>query len=148
MPLNKAVAALSLDVGGDTSRPGSARGGGPTALSKQGSFDITGTDTFNADDLKIKGSSGLADKPEASDGVVLSDLAREKPLGRGASGRVVLMKHRRTGELFALKELDAIANHDARHQASNELRIAHKHATLCDNLVSLKDAYFVDGKIW
>ena len=147
MPLNKLVAGLSLDdVGGETSRPGSAAPSAP-ALGKQGSFDISGTDTFNATDIKIKGGSGLANKPEASDGVVLSDLIREKPLGRGATGRVVLMKHRQTGELFALKELDALASHDARHQASNELRIAHKHATLCDNLVSLKDAYFVDGKI-
>jgi len=149
MPLNRPFANLSLETP-PSSRPGSARSGPPSALYKQESFDISGTNTFSADDLRIHGVKGMADKPSSIDegpSVVLSDLAREKPLGRGASGRVVLMKHKQTGDLYALKELDVVADPDARHQASNELRIAHSHACATDHLVNLMDAFFVDGKI-
>ena len=77
----------------------------------------------------------------------ISELVREKAIGRGASGRVILMRHRQTGDIYALKELAAVADADARHQATNELRIAQRHAANSDHLVALIDAYFVDGKI-
>ena len=116
MPLNK-IANLSLQVETPPpSRPTSARGT-PTPLSKQPSFDISGTSTFAAGDLKIHGISGMEKKTsDASSSArdekstpTLSDLKRQNQLGRGASGRVVLMKHKKTGDLYAYKELDAIA---------------------------------------
>jgi len=40
-----------------------------------------------------------------------------------------------------------VADAEARRQASNELRIAHSHASITDHLVGLIDAYFVNDKI-
>ena len=179
MPLAKAVAGLRLEIETPPpSRPGSARGSAPTesvgapTLSKQNSFDIVGTSTFSADQLQIHGAEGM--RP-GGEGVRLEELTRESMLGRGASGKVVLMRNARTNERYALKELEAIADESARHQvrvsrlriacnpsfhcdlsglitttlsqASTELRIAHSHASTNEHLVGLIDAYFVEGKI-
>lgn len=147
MPLNKALASLQID--GPDSRPSSARSSarGPSSLEKQESFDLSATNTFSAEAVRIRGSSGLEDKPVDREYVSLGDLQRGKTVGRGASGRVVLMKHKATGEQYALKELAALADSDARRQAQNELRIAQRHASATDHLVGLIDAYFVDDKI-
>ena len=155
MPL-KGFAGLSLE-GPPDSRPGTARSerGGddgdarPGSLSKQASFDVSGTNTFTADDLRIRGESGVE---SASDGAQLSavnfaDLEKVKAIGKGASGRVLLMKHSRGGDFYALKEMSAVADQDARRMAINEIKIAHRHAKACDNLVATLDAYYNEGKI-
>ena len=116
-------------------------------IGKQESFDLSATNTFSVESLCIRGSSGLEDKPADAEYVGLADLEREKLIGRGASGRVMLMRHKATGEQYALKELAAVADQDARHQAANELKIAQKHASNTDHLVSLIDAFFVNGQI-
>ena len=80
-------------------------------------------------------------------GIVLADLSKGKLLGRGASGKVYLVTHEVEGMRYALKELVAIADQSARHQALNELRIAKRHAEATEHLVKLVDGYFDDGKI-
>ena len=148
MPLSKAIAGLSLEIETPpASRPGSARGHAPT-LSTQSSFNLSDTATFSADQLHIRGERGMDVKPDGrEEGVRLGELTREGLLGRGASGRVVLMRHTRTNERYAFKELDAVAHESAREQASTELRIAQSQACASEHLVGLIDAYFVEGKI-
>lgn len=116
-----------LRIGDDDSRPSSARSSsgagtrGPRPLEKADSFDVSATNTFSAEDLQLRGSRGM----EGSSGVVLSDLTKEKLLGKGASGRVYLMKHSADGSrYFALKELtNALADSAARHMALNEVSL-------------------------
>ena len=94
---------------------------------KQPSFDLSATNTFSVEGLKLHGARGMAaasGKAEVST-IGLADLERDKLLGRGASGRVFLVRHRQTGEMYAMKELTAMADEDTRHMAVNELRIAH-----------------------
>ena len=148
MPLNRAIAGLTIESP-PSSRPGTARSekpGDAPPLGKQPSFDVTGTNTFAAGDLKIRGESGLGGA-SLSD-INYADLERLKVVGKGASGKVVLMRHRKgNGMQFALKEMAAIADSDSRQMAVNEIRIAHKHAKACGHLVATLDAYFIDGKI-
>ena len=66
---------------------------------------------------------------------------------RSIVGRVLLMKHKFTGEQYALKELNAVADQQARRTAGNELRIAQRHASGTQHLVGLLNAFFIDGKI-
>ena len=141
MPLNgKAFANLSLDetlrstLGSDSA--------GPAPLSRGDSFDVSATNTFTAGELRVRGTSGLEDSKGLAgvSEMSLSDLAREKKLGRGASGSVVLMKHKETGERYALKELAAASSSDARKMAVNELRLAHQHAAQNAHLVGFVDA--------
>jgi serine/threonine protein kinase len=143
MPLHKAIANLSLDVTlGSTS---GAADGGPPAFGREDSFDVSGTSTFTAGELQIHGETGLAG---LDSGIVLADLDREQLLGRGASGKVMLMRHKKTKERYALKELNSMADQDVRHQAINELKIAQKHAAASGgHLVALVDAYYDEGKI-
>ena len=145
MPLNN-LAGLSIE-GPPSSPPGTARSGvdddGRPALGKQPSFDVTATDTFTAEDLKIGGVESV----ESLSGVSFFDLERIKVLGKGASGKVLLVRHKRGDEHYALKEMAAVADRDARLMAVNEIRIAKRHAKACDQLVATLDAFYVDGKI-
>lgn len=79
--------------------------------------------------------------------ILYTDLENIKQLGRGATSRVFLAKHRPTGTLYAVKELNAMADDDTRRMACNELRIAHKHAAHAEHLVHFVDAYFSNDKI-
>ena len=49
--------------------------------------------------------------------ITLADLEKQRVLGSGATSRVHLVKHRKTGELLALKELMAMADADTRRMA-------------------------------
>ena len=148
MPLNN-LAGLSIE-GPPSSPPGTARSevddDGRPALGKQPSFDVSATDTFTAEDLKIRGESGV-ESVESLSGVSFFDLERIKVLGKGASGKVLLVRHKRGDEHYALKEMAAVADRDARLMAVNEIRIANRHAKACDQLVATLDAFYVDGKI-
>ena len=145
MPLNN-LAGLSIE-GPPSSPPGTARSGvdddGRPALGKQPSFDVSATDTFTAEDLKIGGVESV----ESLSGVSFFDLERIKVLGKGASGKVLLVRHKRGDEHYAIKEMAAVADRDARLMAVNEIRIAKRHAKACDQLVATLDAFYVDGKI-
>ena len=137
MPLNN-LAGLSIE-GPPSSPPGTARSevddDGRPALGKQPSFDVSATDTFTAEDLKIRGESGV-ESVESLSGVSFFDLERIKVLGKGASGKVLLVRHKRGDEHYALKEMAAVADRDARLMAVNEIRIANRHAKACDQLVA------------
>ena len=147
MPLNKAIAGLSLE-GPPSSRDEAddASDDRPT-LGKQPSFDISGTNTFTADDLQIRGEDGVDGGGAKLSSISYASLDRVKVLGKGASGKVLLMRHSRSAEHYALKEMSAVADRDARQMAINEIRIAQKHAKACEHLVATIDAYYVDGKI-
>ena len=70
-----------------------------------------------------------------------------KLLGKGATSKVYLSRRASTGQLFAVKELNAMADEDTRHMAVNELKIANKHAAHAEHLVRFVDAYFHNDKI-
>ena len=74
-------------------------------------------------------------------------LENQKLLGKGATSKVYLAKHRFTGELFAVKELSAMADEDTRSMAVNEIKIANRHAAHAEHLVKTVDAYFHNDKI-
>ena len=94
----------------------------------------------------LRGSSGLEASPgQLETDIDYHDLEKMRQLGAGASAKVYLAKHRQTGDVFALKELTAIADTDARHMAVNELKIAR--SAHCPNLIQFIDAFFNEGKI-
>ena len=86
MPLRSpGIAALSLDDK-ETMRP---------TLQREDSFDVSLNDTFSAADLRVRGTQGIQDGDAGTiSNLSLADLERGKQLGRGASGRVYLMRHR------------------------------------------------------
>lgn len=140
MPLRSpGIAALSLDDK-ETMRP---------TLQREDSFDVSLNDTFSAADLRVRGTQGIQDGDAGTiSNLSLADLERGKQLGRGASGRVYLMRHRiERNRVFALKELQTLTDTGARHQAVNELKIARTHQARTDHVVQLIDAFFDDGKL-
>ena len=99
--------------------------------------------TFAQDGVKLK-PQGMEGRDTS---IVYADLDRVKTLGRGATSKVYLVRHRPTGDTYALKELNAMAHADTRRMAINELRIAHKHAQQAEHLVHFVDAFFSGEKI-
>lgn len=62
------------------------------------------TDTILCSFLEfLKGKVCLFDKKEIAKKTTLDDFAVIKPISRGAFGRVYLVLHKSTGQLFALK---------------------------------------------
>ncbi len=114
--------------------------------STTGAYSLSETMTFAQDGIILKGMQGMRlDGGGEASKISLSDLEKQKVLGSGATSRVHLVKHRKTGELLALKELMAMADADTRRMAVNELRLASSaHA---EHLVRFVDAFFDDGKI-
>lgn len=154
MPLRSGLAALtiqddeSVDLGATS----------PPALSRGSSFDVSLNDTFKAgggtpldSTIRLR-PEGMEVKGAQFSDISLADLDKGKMLGKGASGRVFLVTHRRTKEQYALKQLTALADKAARHQALNELRIATNHCGKAEDgktehLVRLVDAFFHEGNI-
>jgi len=104
--------------------------------------------TFAQGGLVLKGASGLLSDDgsgKLETDIELNDLSKDKVLGAGVSAKVYLAKHKRTGQVYALKELTAIADTDARHMAVNELQIARN--AHCPHLIQFIDAFFNEGKI-
>jgi serine/threonine protein kinase len=125
---------------------GAAVQSGARPLKSQASFTLSSTMTFNQDGITLSGGRGLieADGAETSS-LRLSELERVRRLGSGATSHVYLCKHRATGELYAVKELTAMADADTRRMAVNELRIAR--AARGEHLIRFVDAFFDEGKI-
>ena len=121
-------------------------------MRRQGSFDVTPTMTFEIGDLRIK-PEGLVASPRGQGSTMRTalnlreELENVKLLGKGATSRVFLAKHRSSAQLFAVKELAAMADEDTRHMAVNELKIANRHAAHAEHLVRFVDAYFHNDKI-
>ncbi len=161
MPLHKPMLSLSLDdeedededeVDAGPSTASHTEAGSserPSPYVKQGSFNLSATNTFEAADIRLRGTRGMerADGQSEVSSIMLNDLEQQKKLGAGASGTVYLVKHRTTGDQYALKQLTAMANENTRRQAVNELQIAQKHASHSDHLVRFIDAYFHNGAI-
>ena len=146
------LAGLSLgsnavrDAYDDASPAGKKRGRGN--LKRQDSFEVTETLTFKQGDVIMK-QNGMIDEGsrQSISTLLYTDLEKERVLGRGATAKVWLMRHKLTGQLLAVKELTAMADDDTRRMAVNELRISHKHARHAHYLVRFLDAFFHDGKI-
>ena len=144
------MAAMQLrDSYEEDGGPGGKRGRGP--LKRQESFEVTenlftGSLAFKSEDVRLK-QDGMRDgSGQQVSTLIYSDLDSVRELGRGATSRVWLKRHRPTGEHVACKELSAMLSDDHRRMAVNELRIAHKHARQ-QYLVNFIDAFFVDGRI-
>ena len=115
------------------------------ASSTPGAYSLSETMTFAQDGIILKGMQGMRLDGSPTSNITLADLEKQRVLGSGATSRVHLVKHRKTGELLALKELMAMADADTRRMAVNELRLASSaHA---EHLVRFVDAFFDDGKI-
>ena len=159
--LRRSLGGLSLSMPGDDdgggyseeSPPGEKRTRGPRPLKRQDSYEVTPTMTIELGGLRIK-PEGLVESPRGRGNKMRTafnlreELEHVKLLGKGATSKVFLARHRDSGALFAVKELNAMADEDTRHMAVNELKIANKHAALeAPNLVRFVDAYFHNDKI-
>ena len=140
----------------DESPPGMKRGRAPPRpLERQGSYDVTPTMTLEVAGLHIKPEGLMEDSPSGAGrsartlktNIAYADMESIKQLGRGATSKVYLVRHRPTGVHYAVKELNVMADEDTRHMAVNELRIAHKHASHAEHLVRFIDAYYHAEKI-
>ena len=89
-----------------------------------GNYSLSETMTFAQDGIILKGMQGMRLDGSPTSNITLADLEKQRVLGSGATSRVHLVKHRKTGELLALKELMAMADADTRRMAVNELRLA------------------------
>ena len=78
--------------------------------------------------------------------IAYDDLETIQQLGKGMSSKVYLKKHKKTGQVMAVKELSSGISDDARAMAINELKIAHKHAVQ-EYLVNFVGGFVHDGKI-
>ncbi|KAL1520278.1 hypothetical protein AB1Y20_023745 [Prymnesium parvum] len=151
MPLKKPMMALTLDDdddddAGENMVAPDGRAPAGRSLRTQASYKLSDTMTFAQGGVVLRGSAGMVgdDGTQETD-IELADLHKVRQLGAGVSARVYLVEHRRTGEQFALKELTAMADTDARHMAVNELKIAHN--AHCPHLIRFVDAFFNEGKI-
>ena len=77
-----------------------------------------------------------------SSGLARADLEVLRILGRGASSRVELVRHRETGEYMALKVID-ICDRNRRHNIMAEIRTLFNAS--CKTLVGFHGAFF-DGE--
>ncbi len=109
-------------------------------------------ETEEEDDWKTSTKAVAIRKAQGGDGSVAmtdikyDDLETLKQLGKGMSSKVYLKKHKRTGQIMAVKELSAGIPDDARAMAINELKIAHKHARQ-EYLVNFIGGFVHEGKI-
>ena len=155
--LRRGMGGLSLSMPGDDcgyedegTPPGGKRGRGPKPLKRQDSYEVTPTMTIELGGLRIK-PEGLVESPRGVGNRMKTafnlreELEQVKLLGKGATSKVFLAKHKVTGALYAVKELNAMADEDTRHMAVNELKIANGH--VAENLVRFVDAYFHNDKI-
>ena len=152
--LLRGLSLKELDTGYDEESPpgGKRNRSEKPALKKQSSFDVTPTMTVEMGDLRIK-PEGIVSSPRGKGNQMKTNLnlrvnlENVKLLGKGATSKVFLAKHATTGQLYAVKELMAMADEDTRHMAVNEIKIANKHAAHAEHLVKTVDAYFHKDKI-
>jgi len=150
--LRVAAASMQLrDSYSDASESEGSKKRGRGPLKRQESFEVTenkytGTVAFASEGVRLK-QDGMRDALGGQVSAISYDqLDNIKVLGRGATSKVWLKKHRPSGQQVAVKELSAMVSDDMRRMAVNELQIAHKHARQ-EYLVNFIDAFFADGKI-
>ena len=122
--------------------PGGGRGGRfeeSFMLSQSGTFKVQ---DFNINRSGLKAVGPKENSPEAHEQAArsveissITDLETMEHLGQGASGVVFSAKHKMTGEMFAVKEVNVL-DKSKRDQVVAELRIMMTH-TRCPWLVTL-----------
>ena len=114
-------------------------GGAGAAAGLEQSFMLSQSGTFKVEDFNINRSGLKAvgaqkNSPEAQEQQairsvevsIISDLETIEQLGQGASGTVCSAKHKLTGEMFAVKQVN-ILDKPRRDQVVAELRIMMTH---------------------
>ena len=110
-------------------------------------FSSSASSTLEIGGIKVHGETGMQRAGEDLSSTALSDLERLEILGTGASSRVYLCQHRRTGDRFALKKLMA-ADTSSRQMALNEIKLAQSELAIHDHLMLFVDAYFDQGDVY
>ncbi|CAI7919121.1 unnamed protein product [Closterium sp. NIES-54] len=72
------------------------------------------------------GEHWIATGPQQDNSLRLADLRKMELLGRGASAAVYLVQHARTGQQYALKDMQLNMDADVQRHVGNELRINHQ----------------------
>lgn len=137
-----------------------AGGAGPSGAAaprgKDESFMLSQSGTFKVQDFQIDrrgletveaaGSPGLSPGAAKSGPEIesIEDLEMLEELGSGASGTVWRARHRTTGAVVAVKQVQ-ILEKARRDQAVSELRIMRKHQ--CPWLVSMHNAFYEEAKV-
>lgn len=110
-------------------------------------FTLSDSGTFSKDDFTLK-AHGITQSPfgrhEGSS--ILAQLQVIRQLGSGASSVVKLVYHPPSGTMLALKQLAAMEDPALRQQVINELKVLCD--VRCDHLVSLFDAFYLEGVIY
>jgi len=110
-------------------------------------YSLTDSGTFSKDDFTFN-ANGMSQSPfgQHEGSSILSQLQFVKQLGSGASSVVKLMYHPQNRWLLALKTLAAMEDAGTRQQVVNELKVLCN--VRCDHLVTLYDAFFLEGVIY
>ena len=67
------------------------------AASTPGAYSLSETMTFAQDGIILKGMQGMRLDGSPTSNITLADLEKQRVLGSGATSRVHLVKHRKTG---------------------------------------------------
>mmetsp|Transcript_75 Transcript_75/g.193 ORF Transcript_75/g.193 Transcript_75/m.193 type:complete len:350 (-) Transcript_75:167-1216(-) len=135
MPIKKPPELTKLDMTSGSLNP------------RDSTFTLSDSGTFTKDDFTLK-AHGITQSPfgrhEGSS--ILATLQVIKQLGSGASSVVKLVYHPPSGTMLALKQLAAMEDPALRQQVINELKVLCD--VRCDHLVSLYDAFYLEGIIY
>ncbi|KAJ7553601.1 hypothetical protein O6H91_06G104900 [Diphasiastrum complanatum] len=111
---------------------------------------LTASGTFQDGDLLLnrEGLRIVSQAQSASPGdgqITLADLETVKVIGKGSSGVVQLVRHKWTGQIFALKVIQMNIQETVRKQIVQELKI--NQSSLCPYVVICYDAFYNNGVI-
>jgi len=127
----------------------------PFIFTENGTFR-EGDLAINKNGMLIKGESPIkspatsprlrSETPSKSSGYSLADFEVLKTLGQGSAGVVRKVIHAPTHQLAALKQVALDVSENVRKQIIMELKILH--SSKSDFIVSLFDAYYMEGSIY
>ncbi|CAI5500490.1 unnamed protein product [Closterium sp. Naga37s-1] len=112
------------------------------------SLEATDSGTANFGHVAVgRGGLRVPDQQQQQDNSLrLADLRKVELLGRGASAAVYLVQHARTGQQYALKDMQLNMDADVQKHVGNELRINHQCRS--PHVVRCYQAFVDDGHLF
>ncbi|CAI5496290.1 unnamed protein product [Closterium sp. Naga37s-1] len=109
---------------------------------------LTDSGTANFGHVAVgRGGLRVPDQQQQQDNSLrLADLRKVELLGRGASAAVYLVQHARTGQQYALKDMQLNMDADVQKHVGNELRINHQCRS--PHVVRCYQAFVDDGHLF
>ncbi|CAI5996191.1 unnamed protein product [Closterium sp. NIES-64] len=108
---------------------------------------LTDSGTANFGHVAVgRGGLRVPDQQQQDNSLRLADLRKVELLGRGASAAVYLVQHARTGQQYALKDMQLNMDADVQKHVGNELRINHQCRS--PHVVRCYQAFVDDGHLF